>query len=344
MPPLERLLLHIGLPKTGTKTLQLTMSLNRGLLRRHGFVYPTLTGERHLDLPLYAANESAIVGMRARSGLADPARFARFVDQVPARLTDALTASGVHTAILSSEHCSSLLSTTEEITRLHRLLVPLARQLRVILYLRRQDDLAVSLYSAAVRAGHTGEFELVEGPAWFDYLSLLDRWADVFGPDSLDVRVFEPAQLDHDGLLADFCRAIAFEPYEQLDRPPDQNTSLDIHALEFLKRFNTHVPVLSEACPNPSRGDIVQAIGAISSKARLRPNLQAARAFLDKYAASNSTVARKYLNRADGVLFTEEPQDRPERSPSLDVEKVIEIAAELWQWQERRHRRRRQGE
>ena len=63
-----------------------------------------------------------------------------------------------------------------------------------------------------------------------------------------------------------------------------------------------------------------------------------------KYAASNSTVARKYLNRADGVLFTEEPQDGPERSPSLDVEKAIEIAAELWQWQERRHRRRRHGD
>src|SRR5262249_49404763 len=146
-------------------------------------------------------------------------------------------------------------------------------------------------------------------------------------------RVFEPAQLHHDGLLADFCRAIAFEPYEHLERPPDQNTSLGIDTLEFLKRFNMHVPVLSGRFPNHSRGDIVQAIGAISNNARLRPSSKVARDFLDRYVESNAAVARKYLKRADGVLFTDEPQNRPERLPALDVDKAIEITAKLWKWQ-----------
>ena len=47
---LERVVLHIGLAKTGTKTLQAAMTLNRDLLRRHGFVYPALPGERHAGL------------------------------------------------------------------------------------------------------------------------------------------------------------------------------------------------------------------------------------------------------------------------------------------------------
>ena len=81
----------------------------------------------------------------------------------------------------------------------------------------------------------------------------------------------------------------------------------------------------------------MRAIAAISTEDRLAPSAEAAAAFLDKYAASNAAVARKYLNRANGVLFSESPpRDRPERLPSLDVDKAIEIAAKLWQWQETR--------
>ena len=110
---LERVVLHIGLAKTGTKTLQAAMTLNRDLLRRHGFVYPALPGERHAGLAVYA---TAVAG------------------------------PDIHTAILSNEYCSTGLSTIEEIARLHRLLSSLAREIRVIVYLRRQDHLAASLY------------------------------------------------------------------------------------------------------------------------------------------------------------------------------------------------------
>ena len=70
------------------------------------------------------------------------------------------------------------------------------------------------------------------------------------------------------------------------------------------------------------------------------PSTEAAAAFLDKYAASNAAVARKYLTRENGILFTEPPpHNRPERLPSLDIDKAIEIAAKLWQWQEMRFKR-----
>jgi hypothetical protein len=118
------------------------------------------------------------------------------------------------------------------------------------------------------------------------------------------------------------------------------NMSLDVHALEFMRRFNAHVPLLAGEHLNPSRGPIVRAIAAISTEDRLAPSTEAAAAFLDKYAASNAAVARKYLNRANGALFTEPPpHDRPERLPSLGVDKAIEIAAKLWQWQEMRFQR-----
>jgi hypothetical protein len=334
---LERIFLHIGVEKTGTKTLQLMMALNRDLLRQHGFVYPTLPGPEHRGLPLYAGNDDAISHMRSLAGLAEGDRYAEFIDQFPSRLAAAVTAPDVHTALLSNEHCSSHLTTVEELGRLHRLLSPLARDSRVIIYLRRQDELAVSRYSANMKAGHTSEFGFTDEPYWFDYLSLLDKWAEVFGAHNLLIRVFEPAQMHRAGLLADFSSAIGFEPYELLQHPPNQNTSLDVYSLEFLRRFNMHVPVLANGRPNPNRGAIAEAMAAMSSSDRLAPAADAAIAFLGKFAASNAEVARKYLNRADGVLFMQRPSpDRHERLPFLDVEKAVEIATKLWERQEMR--------
>ena len=247
---LERVVLHIGLPKTGTKTLQGAMDLNRDLLRQHGFLYPVLPGVRHAGLALYAATEKASPDLRARAGVAVHDRLVAFVDEFPSRLAAALAGPGVHSVILSSEHCSSALSTVEEIARLHRVLSPLAREIRVIVYLRRQDHVAISFYSARMKSGDTDEFEFVE-PVWFDYLALLDRWAEVFGRDNLVTRIFEPAQLHPDGLLADFSLAIGFEPYQELRRPPSLNQSLDVHALEFLRRFNAHLPALMGGASQP---------------------------------------------------------------------------------------------
>ena len=338
---LERVFLHVGTAKTGTKTLQLAMSLNRELLRQNGFVYPVLPGERHAGLAIYAAEENADPRLRARLRLTDRDRLVSFVEQLPSALAAAVAGRDIHTAILSNEYCSTGLSSIEQIARLRRLLSPLARDIRVIVYLRRQDDLATSFYSARMKnGGDVDEFQFHDGPFWFDYLALLDLWAEVFGPDNLIIRVFEPAQLHQDGLVADFSAAIGFEPYKELRRPPRMNTSLDIHALEFMRRFNVHIPVLAGEHLNPSRGPIVNAIAAISGEDRLRPNAEAAAAFVDKYAASNAAVARKYLNRTNGVLFTDQPpRDRPERLPSLDVDKAVEIAAKLWQWQEMRIQR-----
>lgn len=346
MPMLKRLFLHIGVEKTGTKTLQLAMDVNRDLLQRHGFVYPTLPGPpHHRGLVLYAADELAISHMRPLAGLADRDLYAEFIEQFPSRLAAALSAPDTKTAILSNEDCSSRLTTIKEITRLYHLLSRLAQECRIIVYLRRQDELAASRYSSNIKAGHTGSLEDDEEPCWYDYLQLLDRWSAVFGPDHLTIRIFESRQMHASDLLADFSSAIGFEQHELLQRPPNQNPSLDVRSLEFLRRFNRHVPVLLDGRRNASRGPIVEAITEISTSERLIPSAKAATAFLDKFAASNAEVARKYLKRADGVLFMDRPPaERRALPPSLDVDQAVEIAAKLWQWQEERFQKRQGSE
>jgi len=69
-----------------------------------------------------------------------------------------------------------------------------------------------------------------------------------------------------------------------MQRPADQNLSLDVHTLEFLRRFNAHLPVFTDNAIDPDRGDIAEALAGISSAEHLKPSRQAAAAFMNQFA------------------------------------------------------------
>jgi hypothetical protein len=337
-PFLERIFLHVGLEKTGTTTLQAAMAVNRQLLRRYGYVFPeglSSFPSYHIGLALWAANPDAVSELRHAAGLTSREAYDAFLQSYPSQIARELARSGGHTAILSNEHCSSRLATIAEISKIHQIIAPLARRCRVIIYLRRQDELAASHYSTAVRSGATYEFNFPKEIIWFDYLKLLEMWAQVFGKENLSVRVFEPQQLKDRDLLADFFSTIGFTRYDELRRPRDQNRSFDRYVLEFLRRFNAHLSICAESGADCDRRRVEEALAAITTRECLRPNAEAATAFLSQFAASNAEVARRFLNRKDGVLFAGAPlDDQPARLPTLDVDQAVAIAVALWQWQE----------
>jgi hypothetical protein len=255
--------------------------------------------------------------LRQYAGLTSGAAYADFQQRYPRQIAQALTQSGCHSAILSNEHCSSRLYTIAEITKLHEIISPLARECRAIIYLRRQDELVASHYSNSVKAGATYEFYYPRAIQWLDYLHVVDMWAQVFGKENLTIRVFEPQQLKDGDLVADFFSAIGFAHYSELVPPEDQNRSLDIHTVEFLRRLNAHLPAGSNIGTNRDRVSLNEALASITTRERLRPSAEAATAFLDQFATSNAEVARWFLNR--GVLFTSTPLRNEPRLPRLDV-------------------------
>jgi len=99
--------------------------------------------------------------------------------------------------------------------------------------------------------------------------------------------------------------------------------------------LNAHLPTCSDIGISRDRGSINEALAAITTRERLRPSAEAATTFLDQFAVSNAEVARRFLNRENGVLFTSTPEPR---LPSLDVDQAVAISAALWQWQAARLR------
>ena len=194
--PLE-LVLHIGSGKTGTSSIQRLLRRNRGLLLEHGVLFPSSPGaRRHVRFGLSFKADDELVETRPykAQGHPSPAAFRdTFRDELFAEIED----SRPSTVLISDEALYG--SDDASLSRLRSFTDAHARRVRLVCYLRRQDDHLVSRYQQVVKTGETRT--LAERTAeldhtkTYDYAARLDTWARLLEPDAFVVRRFERARL-----------------------------------------------------------------------------------------------------------------------------------------------------
>jgi len=333
---MRKLILHIGTEKTGTTTIQAWLRLQRESLLAAGVLFPVSPGEQnHTALAYFAGQEAAVRDLGLRPVGQTPADPAILRREFAAAFEREVLNSGASTVVLSNEHCSSRLRDGESLQRLRGLLQPLFDDIRIVVYLRRQDEMLLSGYSTSVKSGQSHSLHLPQRDDGriFNYARFLDRWANVFGDDHLIVRVFERHRF-HDGdLLADFRQITGIDALDASCRPDrDKNASFSSEHLEFLRRFNVCMPKERDGALNPDRGDIVPALNRVPDTGK-RLSMDAAQrdAFLRLFVASDDEVLRRFFPEQTGPLFSP-PADEggDDGAPELSMDRAFEIFAALW--------------
>lgn len=203
--------------------------------------------------------------------------------------------------------------------------------LHVVIYLRRQDNLIMAGYNQQIKAGgRTQDIRAkLEAPIErFDYEKKLAPWAASVGTENLTVRPYEYGQLYRADIRRDFmAKVLGLGDADDFEYPVgNPNPRLSCDSLEYKRLINCVNPerTLSSAIGralldiSQSAGDSsIEVVGAkalLSSAERL--------AILARYESSNAAVARRYLGRAAGVLFSESLPD------SFQGDHAIEVGAE----------------
>ena len=323
---MRQLILHIGTEKTGTTSLQNDLYRNRAHLAAHGVGLLT-----HADQPnnrrvasyarLRPAHEGydlalARMGTDWREQVQTAIRTD--VQQLPAH---------IHTLIVTSEHLHSRVVTVEEVQQVAQLFAGLFDRVRVVVYLRRQDKLAVSLYSTALRDGwtHTTPFPQKQPAAqdvYFDYEQLLSRWATVFGPDAMVVRRFERSDFVGGTLQSDFFHACGLpDVIEGFTPGVQQNESLTATVAACvlsLNRTMERMGIPREAPQAASlRGQLIQKLTPLFPHGGPTAARQEAQAFLDHFQTSNARVAHRWFDRDH--LFSDEMNHYPKALPNIQI-------------------------
>ena len=167
--------IHIGLPKTGTKYLQREFCRARSEMLADGICYPT---EFWPELQIFAHHEL----LRDLSQIPNPK-----LEQV----FSTLNASG-HRKILLS--CEGFIGVPRERLEYLRSLIR-ASEVRIAFFARRWSDWIPSQWQQTVKQGaveslaemYSKTLATAAGDYGINYNIILDKFSDVFGPDSIQV-------------------------------------------------------------------------------------------------------------------------------------------------------------
>ncbi|QHQ35065.1 hypothetical protein [Algicella marina] len=182
---MPRLILHIGIMKTGSSALQRFFARNRAVLPAFGLHYPKATAadgrplEKHADIVEALQSEVATGSPHPRLG---PARdvLERYLSRAERRRTTLLSAEGLAVHRYPGAQLFEGLQQRFDI--------------RVVVFLRRQDEWALSTYREHVMRPDIAESrpfrDWVEAPeiqAQMDYDGLLTAWMRAVGEENIRV-------------------------------------------------------------------------------------------------------------------------------------------------------------
>ena len=315
LPPLTRptLYIHIGLPKTGTTSAQVFLTLNRDRLVQHGLYYPQTSH------PLFGSDwqhrfvHASIMEEFQKHDLQ--------LEKYDFKIIDALAEEMLHKG-----HPKNLIS--EENLSWHSQLQSAVLErfskwfdVKIIIFLRRQDQWLESYYTQIVRDGYKEPFAAIFDDIRFttfeklNFLELLDIWADRFGAKNLVVKRYKEDGKDTESLLME----ILGLPTEGWITAPRHLDSPSLFGVRFHKALARHEKNLNYEAFfdlfDHALRDCTPGRSAVYFSREERV------AFLELYSDINRKVASKYgiAMETSSDLFSFDQNAHPTQSDEINT-------------------------
>lgn len=243
-------LIHIGMPKSGTSSIQAFLQQNRERISDQGLLY------RRFEAGLGSQFEFAVIALSACGAEIQPqferkilglntlaaqqdysVRYAAFLDAT-------LAEEAAHSCFVgSSEHIYAWLNSVEQIAALDQFLCARFSDVRYLLYLRNQQDHVLSSYSEAIRRGHSHSLDQhLERQGLVNHALRVDRWIKGVGRERLSLRIYAPDRLRNGDLLSDFCHQAGIVD-TGLQRPGRENAALSAEEIRVRRVLNRLLPL-----------------------------------------------------------------------------------------------------
>ena len=312
------LFLHIGTGKTGTTALQTFCSINTTHFHRQGYHY--------LQSPKWGDNSHHLLGFAlwGSQKLDLPNIPEVSLEEILSQIEQEVlsTSENINKFIISSELLFEIIS-TPKVDPLIKLINKLFDEVKIICYLRRQDNHLQSLYQQWIKTGHTK----VKGKSIHEFIAdykigmyseKLEPWRKQFGLENILVRVYEKEQFEGGTIFSDFLYTIGLKANVDWSFPQKGKSNISISSLGV---------ALMRICPELRYDDFVKMGFEMEQAHESNESLLSAndrKDILAKYKESNRLVALEYLNRKDGVLFRVDNINDDTKSNLSDAEKIIQ--------------------
>lgn len=247
---MREVILHIGMPKTGTTAIQEFLAARRKELLDLGVVYPAVA-TNHGPFLCRCVEAGADARQRERRRVKRRVTVGFEPEVERERLESILRSNPGETVVFSGEILSAL--EEEEVERLRALLEPSGARVRVLLYVREPLAYAASMMQQRLKNGK----RLGRRPSCSNADESFRKYAAVFGEENVEVRLFDRSRFPDGDVTGDILEAIGLEPGAipgGTDRDfRSVNRALSHEACLLLDAINESEPPLRDGDPNPRR-------------------------------------------------------------------------------------------
>ncbi|MTI65571.1 MAG: hypothetical protein FH753_03120 [Firmicutes bacterium] len=317
--------IHVGTGKTGTTALQQFFNINKNTLQKRGITYPETgifnnSGAHHnIIWSIYKGTQET-----NNSDYDGPNRNEMF-NLLSKELKDK-----PNKVLLSSEFVSYTRSGLKQLKEFFQ------ENIKIILYIRRQDEFIQSVNSQWIKVGNRTTISSTDING--NYLAIIENIVDIFGRDNLILRPYEKQQFYNSSIFADFLNYVFGLKLDKSFQIPksNPNPSLDRNALEYKRLINklnisrTEKQSILPELKNYSISSNKKVFLPFSKHKLLSPKEKLD--IIRKYDKINKKIAKEYLNREDEQLFYDEIPSENEKYKSyktLSIEEAIDISRHL---------------
>ncbi len=319
------LYIHIGTPKTGTTAIQNFLLLNEKQLESNGILHPHIEAEGIGEEFVSFRNARFLAYHSSKNG------------EEKEKIEDRIYTEGFNIIKKAALKSKKIVITDEVIwlrqnetenfwQKVKRDANAAGCEIKVIVYLRRQDLYIQAVWNQAVkrmtRLDQTFQYFLKKGAKKknLDYYKSLNEIAEQIGKENVIVRVYEKKMLlQSEGIYRDFLEAIEEPMCREYQIPKeDFNERLDGNYVE-IKRLINQIPEYKQMPLDFMYQPILMANKLKKPEKASFFSSEEQEEFIKKYEESNRRVAEEFLGRRDGKLFAEPFEKLPQWEINADT-------------------------
>ena len=251
-PTTRRAVVHIGIDKTGTTTIQRTLFRARSrLLSEAGILYPSIASNQSVYLGTMFREKAPPLLQLFEPEATDEDSIARFRQKFRASLDADMADPNWRTVVISAESLCDF--HPEAIARFIEWLEGHGDDLNVVAYVRHPVDWTRSVVLQQVRLGQTFDQldKNVRRPNWRRRFT---PWLDAVGLERFRLVSFDDARVK-DGIVAAFCEAAGLPRETVLSLAPirSANEAMSLEAALLLDSLNRQRPLFVDGKLSPER-------------------------------------------------------------------------------------------
>ncbi len=222
------------------------------------------------------------------------------------------------TVVVSCEHLSSRVHSTQEIERFKKAIEAAGREVQIVCYIRDPVSLAKSAHSTSVKVANREKlnWENVNSQnEYFNPIHRLRRWAQVFGSENIVVREYHRGKLIGGDICVDFCDLLSIDGSDY-ETPNQLNTALSLDHIEILRRCNQFLPLPNEDMASWRRSNKTRAMlmGARPNSSGVDRPFPMSSVVLDRFSEACCEIEREFL--PEGLSENWRRQSQPQDSMS----------------------------